>query len=113
MYTLSDGSGSSIGTSSVGLSDGEFGPGFRKLSSLCKGLGRRASGEFPCEPFLAVELHLAPVVGLMIRVSVPRSRLPPVPGGSEESSCRFVDNVEQETATATVRMRKHEELTEG
>ena len=44
-----------IGTSSVGLGGGEFGPGFRKLSNLCKGLGRRASGGFPGEPFLAVE----------------------------------------------------------
>lgn len=113
MYTLSDGSGPSIGTSSVGLGDGEFGPGFRKLSNLCKGLGRRASGEFPCESLLAVELRLAPVVGLMIRVSVPRNRLPPVPGGSEESSYRFVENVEQETATEIVRVRRHEELTEG
>ena len=112
MYTLSDGSGPSIGTSSAGLSDSEFGPGFRKLSNLCKGLGRRASGGFPGEPFLAVELRLAPVVGLMIRVSVPRSRLPSVPGGSKESY-RFVDNIEQETATETVRMRRHEELTEG
>ena len=94
------------------LSGGEFGPGFRKLSDLCKSLGRRASGGFPGEPFLAVELRLAPDVSLTIRISVPRSRLPPVPGGSEESSYRFVENAEQETATETVRMREHEELTE-
>lgn len=97
----------------MGLSDGEFGPGFRKLSNLCKGLGRRASSEVPCEPFLAVELRLAPVVGLMIRASVPRNRLPPVPGGSEESSSRCVENVEQETCVEPVRMRRHEDLTEG
>ena len=84
-----------------------------KLSNLCKGLGRRASGGFPGEPFLAVVLRLAPVVDLMIRVSVPRNRLPPVPGGSGESPYRFVESVEQETATETVRMRRHEELTEG
>lgn len=97
----------------MGLSDGEFGPGFRKLSNLCEGFGRRALGEFPCELLLVVELRLAPVVGVMTRVSVPRDRLPPVPGGNQESSYRFVDNVEQETATETVRMRRHEELTEG
>ena len=113
MSTLSDGSGPSIGTSSVGSSDGELGPGFRKLSNLCKGLGRRASGEFPCEPLLAVELRLAPVVGLTIRISVPRNRLPPVPGGSEESPYRSVENAEQETATETVRMRRHEGVAEG
>ena len=46
--------------------------------TLCKGLGRKASGGFPGKPLLVVELRLAPVVGVMIRVS----------GSPESSSAR-------------------------
>ena len=112
MYVLSDGSDPSQRNFKRGFERWQVRTGFRKLCNLCKGLGRRASGGFPGEPFLAVELRLAPVVGLMIRVSVPRSRLPSVPGGSKESY-RFVDNIEQKTAREAVRMRRHGEVAEG